>query len=325
MHTKQKYILSSLDYHKPTVVFDIDSVLATPVYSADSFDRLKERVTDPLTEEEMAPYHLEAAGYTHMVFWGSYALLRALRSRGVQIVFFSSGVRGRNEELIPKIYAQAFPKDTEAALKETIIYSREHCVDAEHLRRFSEDASLEAKGILPSVRARSCYWGCYKKDLRILLLDPNHATGWDLLEFKPSKKASKALENMALLEDDPSYMAGNQEKNMVYLSGGFDSPYFFSRALLDPSKNEDPTRLYRQQLVFYHFFFAYYLIDKALEMVNKQKIPFRDAMHKMVMGFQDSSFNDPDFRYRISDELAYYQYGLEKLKPYWPGLDFIHA
>lgn len=329
--------------NRPVVVFDIDKVLARPWEL--TFDTIHEDFArvKKLFGKEQDTHFLDILGYPHQIYLGTYALLRALKARNVEIAFFSTGVEERNVLLVKRLYEIAFGKEAEALFKKTSIYSRHHCVSTERLKRENyeeEDRKKEAREFFPNIFC--CHSGQRKKDLRILLLDPKTATEVDLIslhrlgELNPDNpKVSELLKNVVFIEDNYSYMVKHQEYNLLYVKDCYHS------FLQDPHHRKidltkDDTVIHDNYFKdFYHLFYAYYILDEALDLYEKQGIPFRDAMASVQMRHNDKELFELErktrltghrsetFHYNTNVEIACYKKGLKGLQPYWPTLDFV--
>ncbi len=103
-HTDPTQKNKKVTYNRPIVVLDIDHVLAKPwELTIDSTRKDFARVRK-LFGKEQDTHFLDILGYPHQIYLGTYALLRALKDRNVEIVFFSSGVEKRNVLLVKRLY-----------------------------------------------------------------------------------------------------------------------------------------------------------------------------------------------------------------------------
>lgn len=340
-HTDPTQKYKKVTYNRPVVVFDIDKVLAKP-WDADPFKELPR--VKKIFGSQQDIHFLDVLGYTHEIHLGTYAILRALKARHVEIVFFSSGVEERNVLLVRKLYEIAFREEAQSLFDKTSIYSRHHCISTQRLRdeRYGEKNDREEeKEFYPNIF--HCHFSQLKKDLRILLLDPKTATEVDLVDLHrlgkinlDNPKVNELLKNVVLIEDGAFYMAKNQEYNLLYVRDGYTTyPQDPGRAKIDLTKEDTVIRddYFKD---FYHIFYAYYILDEALDLYEKQGIPFRDAMASVQMRHNDKELfeferktplvgpRDKTFHYNTDVEIACYKKGLKGLQPYWPTLDFVN-
>ena len=275
--------LNVINYDLPVVVFDIDRVIAIPIRDQKiSLDKEKSPYGN-----EFDLHYIEVVGYKHQIYLGIYALLRALKARNVKIVFFSSGREERNLPLIESIYKIAFGDEYQDCLNETDIFSRHHCIHTENLG--SEDYRL-----LYSPHLNHAYTGNLKKDLQIVLLKPEVSSYEDIINPEEYRNidfgdidAKKALSNMVLIEDDPSYMVKGQEHNFLYLRDNFIYPSLEKSKFIFDDSDDDKIVDNKEQIEFYHLFYLYYVLDNVLDIFESKKIPFRDAMFEFQMSYND--------------------------------------
>lgn len=342
-HTDPTEKYKKVTYNGPIVVFDIDKVLAKPWELTIDSKREDFARVRKLFGKEQDMHFLDILGYPHQIYLGTYAILRALKDRNVEIAFFSSGVEKRNVLLVKRLYEIAFGKESEALFEKTSIYSRHHCISTQRLKRENyeeDDREKEAREFFPNIFG--CHFGQLKKDLRILLLDPKTATEVDLVNLHrlgkinlDNPKVSELLKNVVLIEDDSSYMAKHQEYNLLYVRDSYNS------FLQDPGHRKidltkDDTVIHDDYFKdFYHLFYAYYILDEALDLYEKEGMFFRDAMASVQMRHNDKELFELErktplvghrngkFHYNTNVEIACYKKGLKGLQPYWPTLDFV--
>jgi hypothetical protein len=181
---EKKITASNLDPKQPkiTVVLDIDAVLAVGVESeleSRTYFPKKEFFTD-------RGLMLEAAGLLHFLHPATTAFIRALFSKeNLDIAFFSSGAKIRNEELVPKILKLALGEHD----KTPKIFSRDHLVAGEH--RDKEKPYPELLGD---------FFGNHKKDLRTVV-------------------GEEGLPYTVLIDDDYSWAVVDQGKNLLKVQG----------------------------------------------------------------------------------------------------------
>lgn len=169
------------------IFFDLDS---TVVHALDyDADRQIEIVRTHLGDEFFESVRTVAMKYVHLVLPGYFALFRHLRNHGVQIGFCSSGIRQRNEELVPQLLQKAFPNDHEEILPNVPIFSREDLFDTTKLPDEEGD-----KYQVP-------FYGNYKKRL----------VGMAITEDE--------LPNSIVVDDDRSYLATGEEKSFLRVQG----------------------------------------------------------------------------------------------------------
>lgn len=135
----------------------------------------------------------------------------------VRPAFFSAGIRARNLALGRMIVDRAIEfGGGDASWRDRYeVYSREDCFDTERLGfRFSDE--IKDKFQPPH------YFGNFKKDLRMISYgrEKYHELFWDTLEdpevlMPDPEKDAPLLENVLLVEEDPSYLFPGQEKNYL--------------------------------------------------------------------------------------------------------------
>ncbi|HSX26364.1 MAG TPA: hypothetical protein VLE89_05085 [Chlamydiales bacterium] len=186
---------SSRSTDKPpiyNIVFDIDGVLCAK--NADPANALL----------FLRKGQILTALKTHYIFPGVIELLtRLYRTENVRVSFFSSGIRQRNELLIPQLLQKALPETHERIRFETTILSREDLTELSREKSYPKSPfSLGNK----------------QKDIEKVL------------------RPGELLENTLLIEDDSSYAMPEQYKNLLHVPET-ESDHFFEE---DPDEDFYP-------------------------------------------------------------------------------------
>ena len=106
------------------------------------------------------------------------------------LIFFSSGAKERNEDIIPKMLERVLERDPTEYMRNNVkIFSREHTIDTTEMS-YAEKEKFQPKGM----------WGQKKKDLTVAV-------------------GSEKLKYTLLIDDDETYIIPGQEKNLLRIDG----------------------------------------------------------------------------------------------------------
>jgi len=195
---------------KRTSVFDLDGSLETPYYSDD-----KKPVVQAWMNAHPCGYDYEqlyvsidACGQTlpHFILPGAFELLRWVRDRGFDIVFFSNAVTERNKVLCPILMERAFGKDDIPPFR---ILSREDCVDTQYM-------PTEKRALYNGL-----WHGNYKKKLAGIVV--------------PEEDIPETI----MIEDDNSYASKGEERNFVYGVYGGCAADYLDNPVLSSNRGHD--------------------------------------------------------------------------------------
>lgn len=174
-------------------VFDLDATVLQVIEV--NVEKTLELLNRKFGNEFVERHSINASGYLHMVFPGFYELFKWLKDNGHEIIFYSSGIKERNEEAVKKIMEKSIGKyDNER------VFSREDLFNAEYMRNTDEDKD-EVKKVI------GIYYGNKKKKLEGKVV------------------GSKELPYTILIDDDISYSYGGEEKNFLIVAW---SSYYYN-------------------------------------------------------------------------------------------------
>ena len=164
-------------------VFDLDNTVVEPI--SYKKENLFKDIDKDLGSDFRESMTMEAVGYPHMLYPGFLALFRWIYNRGDLIYFFSTGIKERNVEIVPKLIKKAFGDTSEEVLKNVKIFSREDCIDTTNM------------GDKKDIYQPKYFFGNYKKKLeeKVVPLEDMH--------------------KIVLIDDDSSYMVKGEEKNFL--------------------------------------------------------------------------------------------------------------
>ena len=166
------------------VVFDLDCVLVSDICMVeDRYDPKIEKILGNIGEDSI----VESCGYYFYLYNGWKELIKyVMELSDNNLIFFSSGARERNEDIIPKMLERVLGRDPMEYMRNNVkIFSRHHTIDT--LRMPDE----ERKKYQPAGM-----WGNKKKDLRVAV-------------------SAEELKYTVLIDDDQTYILPGQEKNLL--------------------------------------------------------------------------------------------------------------
>ena len=82
-------------------VFDLDNTVVEPI--SYKKENLFKDIDKDLGSDFRESMTMEAVGYPHMLYPGFLALFRWIYNRGDLIFFFSTGIKERKVEIVPKL------------------------------------------------------------------------------------------------------------------------------------------------------------------------------------------------------------------------------
>jgi hypothetical protein len=240
----------------------------------------------PATEKPFAAYGLKeglllTAQKTHVVFPGVVELMQLHYRRGDKVSFFSSGARSRNRELIPQLLEKALGKrKAKEAMKKTRIFSKEHMRPIE-----SYADAKEREKRFPN------FWGNNKKDLSILNV--------------------RSLENVVLIDNDRTFAAPGQEKNLLKVpytdEGCFNFDEWKAREGIDLKAN----RIY----------FLVGFLFEAIRSSKRERKPITEWLFAKQFAKRKEDIFDNCFE-ELANDIRYYRKGLKILQKINPNLQF---
>lgn len=183
-------------------VLDIDDTLAKQFYDANDAELKSSSYIQWFKDNNL----LIDALKPHILHPGVIEFMQFLfEIPNARVCFFSSSDKERNHKFVAELLKRSHPNDYNSLLKTVAVYSRPDLV-------------------LPENHGSSHFFGIKKKDLHIVL------------------KQGERLENTILIEDDLSYVAVGQEKNVLFTS----CHSFFHEAV-----NWNPDCFYAANHIFY--------------------------------------------------------------------------
>lgn len=175
---------------KINIVFDIDGVLA--FHST----RLSEKITAIFEKYGLV---VSAAEHTHYVSPGAVELMKLLFSLPyVRVSFFSSGAKVRNDEFVEKLLSHALGVDAYREMKDDVTV-----LSKEDMTYYGNNEDSRQLGKLCNR-----LYGNYKKDISKVL--------------RPGDSLHEAI----LIDDDWSYIALGQHKNLLVCPESSDHYYY---------------------------------------------------------------------------------------------------
>ena len=263
-------------------------------------------------------------------------LVSLLAHDDVRPAFFSAGVHSRNVAMGEKLMEMvvATKGGDPAWMDRYLVYSREDAFDTERFHHSNISKIFQPKFL--------CFRGNYKKDLRVVeigreryreLFSDTVIAHWDYEKDKESKdkeflpplrpdeeKDAPLLANVLLVEEDPSYMFGGQEKNML------KCPTFSARSNIICHNKEDieiNTDHWRSKGDFEGLNTLFYgagLLDHVLNCAKTEDLPlpeilWREQVEKqdIITGNERLSWNYP---------MEYFMRGREILRRTTPQMNF---
>jgi hypothetical protein len=184
---------------KYNIIFDLDSVVTVPLQTKSEEEHNIAQAVRVFGKEMADDLTMTAYNYKHLIFPGVYALWEWLHTEGMNIIVFSSAIRERNEELVPKLVERAFRNWKKEDHPEVKIFSREHLVETTRMIREEGE------------KYQPVFYGQCKKKLSDIVVPPEE------------------LPYSLLIEDDKSYMTKGEEKNLIKVPSSFGFIPFYER------------------------------------------------------------------------------------------------
>ena len=134
---------------------------------------------------------IESCGYYFYLYNGWKELIKyVMELSDNDLIFFSSGAKERNEDIIPKMLERVLERDPTEYMRNNVkIFSREHTIDTTEMS-YAEKEKFQPEGM----------WGQKKKDLTVAV-------------------GSEKLKYTLLIDDDETYIIPGQEKNLLRIDG----------------------------------------------------------------------------------------------------------
>ena len=169
------------------VVFDLDYVLVSNICLVDSKPNNFDKILQNVGEDSV----IESCGYYFYLYNGWKELIKyVMELSDNDLIFFSSGAKERNEDIIPKMLERVLERDPTEYMRNNVkIFSREHTIDTTEMS-YAEIEKFQPKGM----------WGQKKKDLTVAV-------------------GSEKLKYTLLIDDDETYIIPGQEKNLLRIDG----------------------------------------------------------------------------------------------------------
>ena len=169
------------------VVFDLDYVLVSNICLVESKPHNFDKILQNVGEDSV----IESCGYYFYLYNGWKELIKyVMELSDNDLIFFSSGARERNEDIIPKMLERVLERDPTEYMRNNVkIFSREHTIDTTEMS-YAEKEKFQPKGM----------WGQKKKDLTVAV-------------------GSEKLKYTLLIDDDETYIIPGQEKNLLRIDG----------------------------------------------------------------------------------------------------------
>ena len=169
------------------IVFDLDYVLVSNICLVDSKPHDFDKILQNVGEDSV----IESCGYYFYLYNGWKELIKyVMELSDNDLIFFSSGTRERNEDIIPKMLERVLERDPTEYMRNNVkIFSREHTIDTTEMS-YAEKEKFQPKGM----------WGQKKKDLTVAV-------------------GSEKLKYTLLIDDDETYIVPGQEKNLLRIDG----------------------------------------------------------------------------------------------------------
>ncbi len=257
------------------IVLDIDQVLANPFPKLNLQTVLEE---NPYLKDFADKNLLINAIFPHMIHPGVIEFIQWIfKIPNVKVSFFSAHMEARNTELVKQLLILALGKDYDIIKDNVGVFSKKDIVICkEGSKQFNLD------------------YGELKKDLRKVLNTDN-------------------LDNVILIDDDPSYIFSGQERNVMVVPAVYDSPFYdFNR-----DAKEFPNDMGRHMLSMNRIFCIVEMLKRILDAKN-------NCLADNLLSFQYKS--NPDGTYVLNREIfkehQFYLDGLRELQKINPKLEF---
>jgi len=257
------------------IVFDIDGTIARAVSYQP--EKVVEQVKAKFGTEFYKRHCIDAYNYPHFIRPGFYALFKWLYQNEAKLFFFSTGIEERNIELVDKLMQISFPDNYKKV--EYKVFSRQHCVNT---NSGFNAMNHEMQGL---------FFGNLKKKLAGYVV--------------PKEEIADTL----LIDDDRSYLAKGEEKNLIYVREGL---YYIEEA---------------QRNQYIYFLTSYYIAGLLSEIFNLQKekgYSLIDATYILQVEREGSEL-DRNFHYEGISRQEYYKTGFQILKQIDPTLELYYS
>lgn len=289
LRNQEKYDDFDLELNKKTlekntlpihIVLDIDDVLATGFHNSDIQKLLKDH---PYLKEFADKNLLINAVLPHMIHPGAMELIQWIfQIPNVKVSFFSSGDETRNTTFVKELLTRALGDRFDKIKDNVGVFSRQHFVVSKE-----EEINNQFKLF-------KLYYGAKKKDLSKILSADN-------------------LDNAILIDDDSSYIASGQERNVMVVPGSDEYPFYnFHR-----DAQEFPDCMGKYILPMNHIFYIAGMLSRILGLKSH-------CLADNLFGLQYKSNADGTYeRDRgIHSEHQFYLDGLSELQNVNPKLEF---
>lgn len=282
---------------RKTIVFDLDGTLDTPYFGEVNAESVKEWMdaheTGYTYGQLELPLEFCGTRKVHFFLNGAFELLRWVRDKGFEIVFFSNAVKERNDLLLPVLMERAFKGEKPPPYR---YYSRTDCLN------------LQGKSTEERHRMWGLWEGCGKKPLAGKIVP------------------HEAMPNTLMIDDDRFYAIRGEERNYVV------GPYVCPELYLEYFCGRMKKYFTKHEFGFHCPFYYCGILKRALEYAEGEGIPLRDAAYRAQFtdygkelpeveewikgGRKSFWFENPVKNFDI------YHAGLMELRKYNPGLKF---
>lgn len=250
---------------KYRVVFDVDDVMCCgPILLNDSEDKIKDirKRIEQYSGAASIDWKHKNSIYLHFFYPNFDKLILSILSwNNWSVDFFSSGVKERNEEVLP-----IFLKQIISRYSNNTNADYQNIINSGRCRIFSRDHMVKGKKDVSGYET----FGQHKKDLTVI---------------------SDDIENTILIDDDRTYVVGNQ---YPFICTSFASSSSF-RNSLDHGEQED-----LPSLLFNPLKSAAYIMGILLSCKEKMNINITDSLRRaldIVLWHQGNTLADQDREY----------------------------
>ncbi len=235
----------------------------------------------------------------------------------IRPAFFSSGIRARNLDLAKKVVQTAIDAGGDPTwMNRYDVYSREDCFDTEGLSHHM-DREIGIK-FQPEH-----FFGNYKKDLRMIYFGRQkyhelyrHTLKDPSVLLPDHETDEKLLENLVLVEEDPSYLFPGQEKNML-LCPTYHHPYPYTINHRGEDTPYDPDDWMDKFKSSNTIFYAAGVLSHTFERHFSDGLPIPEIL------WQEQGYLWVDRnRYREHYPIHFFTKGRDTLRKYNPELNF---
>ena len=268
------------------VVFDLDCVLVSDICSVEKrynpeIDEIRENIGDESI--------IESCGYYFYLYNGWKELIKyVMELTDNNLIFFSSGARERNEDIIPKMLERVLGRDPMEYVRNNVkIFSRHHTIDTSRMPT-EEREKYQPAGM----------WGNKKKDLTVAV-------------------SAEELKYTVLIDDDETYIVPGQEKNLLRIDG--QSAFYDLRECVKVSRDEEivlredsPDQL--SFLTLNKLFYAAGVLRDVCDTYSRVDRDLVDIMwdnHGYKVRLTDDGYEKP---YELLRRFEVYQSGLDMLR-----------